>query len=464
MPANKPAADQIVPFNVEAEEAVLGSALLDSEVVGQLAAQLLPEDFFREKNRWTWEAMLALDDRRQGVDFITVRAELERRGRLDEVGGPSFLVSLLNAVATSTHARHYASLVTKAATRRRLIQAASQIAEIAYDQSVDEDVVKDRAEAALFAAVDGTRRGEQGYRELGDILAQLHDRRYTDGAIKMPITTGFDALNEITGGWQRKEMTLVMGAPGVGKTSTVLTFLVNAARAGYVGGIASVEMDGGRVADRLVRMETGIPAPILHLPADRAPDADLRRISQANGVLDALGIRVVYEPGMTIQTLRRLTRQAHRRKPFDLLVVDYVQLMTAGGDKGTATRNDELQLIAYELTEMAKELDVHILVASQLRKMEGRNARPSIFDTRDSLALAQAANNAVAVWRPDYDGSVQIADPVILVELLVLKQRDGATSTVNLGWYGAESRLVSIAEMRQINEAARQRQEAAHAY
>lgn len=221
--------DRIVPFNVEAEEAVLGSLLLDSQAIIRIASFLKPDDFYREKNRWVYEAAIALYERREAIDFLTVRDELERNQRLEEAGGPGFLTSLLNAVPTSIHIEHYAHIVERAATRRRLINAASDIAKLAYDETDEIENTLDKAEQIIFGVSQRsiTRDLMPISQVLNDYFDKIEYLQAHHGQVS-GITTGFIDLNKLLGGFQRSDLVIVAARPGMGKCVAHDTLVMDA--------------------------------------------------------------------------------------------------------------------------------------------------------------------------------------------------------------------------------------------
>ena len=425
-------ADRIVPFNVEAEEAVLGSLLLDSQAIIRIASFLRYDDFYREKNRWVYEAAMALYERREPIDFLTVRAELERDGRLDDVGGPSFLASLLNAVPTSIHIEHYARIVERAATRRRLIAAASDIATIAYDESDEVEVTLDKAEQIIFAVSQRSLTRDltpisQVLNEYFDKLEYLQDHR---GQVS-GVPTGFADLNKLLGGFQRSDLIIVAARPGMGKTGLLLSFAHSAAMSGDSVAIFSLEVAAEQLVQRLLSGETGIDQHRLRTGLIR--DDEMSAVTKAMGRLEQAPIYIDDTPGITALEMRTKARRLHAERPLGLIVVDYLQLMHGGGRM--ENRVQEISGISRALKELARELNVPVIAASQLsRAVESRHdRRPMLSDLRESGCLT----GDTLIYLPD-EGTSQPIEQLV-------GQRDFRVLALNTDTWRLEPRPVSHA-------------------
>lgn len=446
---NKPP-DIPVPVELDAEESLLSACLFPaSTAIEDVATWLHARDFYRERNAWVYEALVALHDRQEGIDNITVAAELKRAGRLDEVGGPAFLAGLLALDVTPMHAPYYASLVSRAAQRRRIIQAGSLIAQAGHDDKLDEAVLRDRVDAILTDALSGAS-SEQDFTPLIEVIDRLDNERWHEEARPAPIKTGLGALDAAMGGLHRGDMTVIAGAPGHGKTSLINSVVRAVAGDGQVVAYFSLEMKDERVGQRLLRMETAIPFHRLQLPATALRPDERDDITRANGVLSGLPLYIADKRGQTIEDIKRRARRLARRQDIGLLVVDYAQLVYTA--RNFKSRADELDYIAYELYAMAENLDCHVLVAAQLVKEDFTNAPPTLDKVKGAGGLIAAPNNVLFVWR---DESATSRDPVMLTRLHIGKQREGDTKPVDVGWYGAKSAFVDLAELRAVNAAAR---------
>lgn len=380
------APEKTIPHDVEAEEAVLGSLLIDPDALYRVASFLRPEDFYIQKNGWIYEAILSLHERREPVDFVTLRNELEARGLLEEVGGAAYLARLIDTVPTAIHVEAYGRIVEEAAIRRRLISAASDIAQLAYQEGQEIGEVLDRAEQSLFAI--SQRRITRDLVPIQEVVRPFYDRieyLYTHQGEPLGVPTGFIDLDRLLGGLQKSDLIIVAARPGVGKTSLCLSIARNAARLGKHVAIFSLEMSAEQVVQRLVSAETGIDAQRLRLGQLREEEWPL--LVQATGVLSELPIFIDDTPAISALQLRTKARRIHAEYGLDLIVVDYLQLMTS--DVRVENRVQEVSYISRMLKSLARELDVPVLAVSQLsRAVEQRtDKRPVLADLRESGCL-----------------------------------------------------------------------------
>ncbi|MBI4494848.1 MAG: replicative DNA helicase, partial [Chloroflexi bacterium] len=386
--AVEPRAEPLPPHSVEAEEAVLGSVLVDRDAIGQVASFLRPEDFYRERNGSVYRAMLALYDHREPVDYLTVVDELERADKYEAVGGLAYLSSLLSVVPTSVHVEHYARIVERTAIMRRLIQAAGKIAQLGYQDSQDVDTVLERAEQLLLAVAQ--RRVTRDFQSLAEVLQeyleQLEQVRHGE-RLKYGVPTGFIDLDKITGGLQRSDLIILAARPSLGKTSLALNVAANAAldaRAKVA--IFSLEMSKAQLAARLLSMQSGVDS--TRLRTAHLSEVETRKLSHALGVLSEAPIYVDDTPSISIMELRSKARRLHLdlKLGLDLVVVDYLQLASSGNRDN---RVQEISEISRSLKALARELHVPVLALSQLsRAVESRTPHiPMLSDLRESGCL-----------------------------------------------------------------------------
>lgn len=436
--------DRIVPFNVEAEEAVLGSLMLDSQAIIRVASFLRPDDFYREKNRWVYEAAIALYERREAIDFLTVRDDLERNGRLEEAGGASFLTSLINSVPTSIHIEHYARIVERAAIRRRLISAASDIAMIAYDESDEVEATLDKAEQIIFAVSQRSLTCDLTpiSQVLNDYFDKIEYLQAHHGQVS-GIPTGFADLNKLLGGFQRSDLLVIAARPGMGKTSLMLGFTLSAALADYPVALFSLEMSAEQIVQRLISAETGIDQHRLRLGMIR--DEEMHLVTRAMGQLERTQIYIDDTPGITPLEMRTKARRLHAERPLGLIVVDYLQLMHGGGRGMESNRVQEISHISRSLKELARELNVPVIAASQLsRAVESRGDKhPMLSDLRESGSIEQDADCVMFIYRDDYynEGS----DKKNIAEVIVAKHRNGPTGAVELFFIKEQAKFADLA-------------------
>ncbi len=434
--------DRLPPQNVEAEQSVLGSLLIDRDAVIRVASFLKPDDFYREAHGQIYQAILSLYDRHEPADFITLCDELERRQQLEPVGGASYLAGLINLVPTSAHVEHYGHIVERAALRRRLIQAAARIAEVAYDESMPVDDVIDMSEQHIFAVAQRRLTGDLVplSKLLYDYYDQIEDLQQHPGET-MGVSTGFVDLDKLLGGFQPSDLVIVAGRPGMGKTSLIMTMAQNAAekRKGAVA-IFNLEMSGEQLVQRMVSSETGIDTQRLRLGQIR--DDELDGIARAIGRLSEMPIYIDDSAGLSPFELRTRARRLAAEFPLALIVVDYLQLMQAG--IRVENRVQEISYISRTLKNLARELKTPILAASQLsRAVESRqDRRPQLSDLRESGALEQDADVVIFIYRDEaYHQDTAMKN---IAEISIAKHRNGPTGKVDLGFIQEQTRFVNL--------------------
>ncbi len=424
------APDKLVPSNVEAEEAVLGSLLIDPEALFRVSPFLKPDDFYIRKNGWIYEAILMLHERREPVDFVTLCDELERQGRLEEIGGAAYVTHLINAVPSAIHIEAYGHIVEQDAIRRRLINAASRIAQLAYQEDQDIDQTVDRAEQALFSVSE--RRITRDLAPVQEIIRRYYDRieyLYDHQDEPLGVPTGFVDLDRLLGGLQRSDLILIAARPSVGKTSLGISIARHAADLGQHVAIFSLEMSSEQVVQRMVSAETGIDAQRLRLGELREREWPL--FVQATGRLSDLPLYIDDTPSISVLQMRTKARRLHAEHGIDLILVDYLQLMTAGAMR-SESRVQEVSYISRSLKGLARELDVPLVAISQLsRAVEQRSEkRPILADLRASGSLEQDADIVMFIYRDEmYNPDT---DQPNIAEVIVSKHRNGPTGAIQL--------------------------------
>ncbi len=435
---------RMAPHNVEAEEAVLGSVLIDPEAVFRVAPFLRPEDFFIVKNGWVWDVLLRVHERREPIDFVTVCNELEAREQLAEVGGPAYVSHLINVVPTAIHAEGYGRIVERASLRRKLLGAASDIAQLAYEESEDIDEVIDRAEQALFGVSE--RRVSRELAPIAEAVRSYYDRiqfLYEHRGEPLGIPTGFIDLDRLLGGLQRSDLIIVAARPGVGKTSLLLSIGLTAARRYHQRvAVFSLEMSSEQIVQRLVSQETGIDSQRLRLGEVHEDEWDL--FIKATSELSDTLMFLDDTPSISALQLRTKARRLHAEHGLDLILVDYLQLMS--GDMRSENRVQEISSISRGLKALARELNVPVLAASQLsRAVEQRaDKRPVLSDLRESGSIEQDADVVMFIYRDDmYDPDTERKH---VTEILVSKHRNGPTGKVELYFKNELAQFKNVAK------------------
>ena len=424
------AVERLPPQNIEAEQSVLGSLLIDPDAVTRVGAMLKVSDFYRESHKLIYRAILHLHERDEAADFITVSDELTRQGQLEEVGGASYLTYLINAVPTSIHAEYYGHIVERTAILRRLIEAATQISALAYEEADDVDDVLDRAEQILFGISE--RRIDRDLIPIKQLLGDYFERiEYLSQHQGEPIgiPTGFPDLDKLLGGLQRSDMVILAGRPGMGKTSLAMSIALNTAKKYHQNiAIFNLEMSSEQLVQRFVAAETGIDSQRLRLgliEGDEWP-----KFIQATGLLSELNIFIDDTPAVSILEMRTKARRLASEHPLDFIIVDYLQLMR--GSMRTENRVQEVSDISRGLKSLARELNVPVLALSQLsRAVESRQDKhPILSDLRESGSIEQDADIVMFIYREDmYNEDSNMAN---IAELSVAKHRNGPTGKIHL--------------------------------
>jgi len=434
--------DKTIPSNPEAEEAVLGSLLIDADAVIKIASFLQADDFYREKNAWIYQAVIDLHLRGEPPDFVTLVDALERQDRLQQVGGAAYLTGLVNSVPTAIHVEHYAHIVERAATLRRLIGAAGQIATLAYEESEDVNEVVDRAEQLIFNVSE--RRVRRDLAPVRQIMHGVVDRidflhRHKGDILGVP--SGFVKLDRLLGGFQKSDFVVLAARPGVGKTSLALNIAVNAAKR-YRQRVAffSLEMSAEQLVQRLLASETGINQQKLRL--GDINERDWQMLMEAAGVLSETMLFIDDTPAMSALELRTKARRLQAEHGLDLVIVDYLQLMRS--DSRNENRVQEISYITRSLKGLARELEAPLIALSQLsRAVEARSDhKPILSDLRESGSIEQDADIVMFIYREDM--VKENSDRKNIADIIVSKHRNGPTDTIPLYFDQAVTRFADL--------------------
>jgi replicative DNA helicase len=441
-------AERLAPANVEAEESVIGSLLIDSSGVSRVAATLRADDFSRPAHAHIYQAIIDLYARHQAIDFLTVTSELQRVGKLTEIGGQAYLTALITHTPTSAHVEHYAALVERDAVRRRLMSAANEIAEIAFvgEKETIQELI-DRAEELLFRVSE--QRLHRDLVPIQQLVAEYHEkieeiRENRD--LALGVRTGFAALDMVLGGLQGSDLCIVAGRPGTGKTSWLLTVAADVARRGGTVAVFSLEMSGEQLLQRLIASRTGISSQQLRMGQIRT-EREFDMIVRAIADLSEMPMYVDDTPGITPFELRTKVRRLHAECGVDLVLVDYLQLMQGGSR--TENRVQEISLISRSLKSLARELEVPVIAASQLsRAVEGRKDKhPQLADLRESGSIEQDADIVMFLYREELYN--KHTDRQNITEVDVAKHRHGPTQSIDLVFVAHETRFRDVERPRQ---------------
>ena len=385
-----------------------------------------------------YRAILDLYNRREPTDFVTLSDELQRRSQYDQAGGLSYLSSLLNAVPTAVHVEYYARIVERAATLRRLIDAGTEIVDVGFREGIDTEDALDAAERAVFAV--SQRRQTKDFVSMGDVLDRFFDQidylQQHRGEV-VGVATGFSDLDQLTGGLQRSDLIIVAARPSMGKTSLALGMAYGAAVGhGKTVGIFSLEMSAEQLVQRVLSMETGVDTHRLRL--GQIDDNEWDRISRAFGRLSEAPIYIDDASTSNIMDVRSKARRLQAEHGLDLIIVDYLQLMTA---RRTENRVQEISEISRGLKGLARELNVPVVALSQLsRAVESRSDhRPMLSDLRESGSIEQDADIVVFIYREDkYEDD---SEKKGIAEIIVAKHRNGPVGSINLRFFDRTARF-----------------------
>jgi len=426
------------PWSNDAEQAVLGAMLLDQDAALKAAELLDDTMFYREGHRLLFRSMIALTERGDVIDPVTLREELGKRGDLDRAGGMEYLGSLVDVVPTAANVEYHARIVRDKALLRRLIEAATAIVQEAYEGRGLPSEVLDEAEHRIFQVAQ-LRRTEEFIRLkelIWPTMERIEQLQSGHGAVT-GVATGFADLDRLTAGFQRADLVIVAARPSMGKTAFILNVVQHAAIEHSVGvGIFSLEMSKDQLVQRLLCSEGLVDAQ--RLRRGQLRDDDYPKLARAAGLLGTAPIWIDDSAALTPLAMRSKARRLKAEHNIGMLVVDYLQLMQ--GPTDAESRQQEISYISRALKALAKELDIPVVALSQLSRAPeqrgGEHRRPQLSDLRESGAIEQDADVVCFIYRQEfYDGPV---DPKTneniegLAELTVGKQRNGPTGTVKL--------------------------------
>ncbi|MFB6356188.1 MAG: replicative DNA helicase [bacterium] len=432
-PAEQSSITRSSPHSVEAEQAVLGSMLLSRKAIGR-AIETIPssEYFYRDTHRTIYDTILEMFNDDQQVDELTVAEELEKNNQLETIGGASYLAELMNTVPHAANVEHYAEIVKEKYVNRALIETCTEIIEKAYEEREEVDELLDESEGMIFQIKKD--QVEQGLSPVGDIIdetvEELDEAHEQDGVIT-GLKTGFSNFDSMTSGFQENQLVIMAARPGMGKTSLALTMTRNIGLSDQAPvAIFSLEMSKSALVKRLLSSESKIP--YKKLSSGKLSDSDFKRLSNAMARLNEAPIYLDDTPSLNVIDMKAKTRRLKSEHGLGLAIVDYLQLMDNVGSP--ESREQELATISRGLKELAMELGIPVMALTQLnRQLEHRNdKRPKLSDLRGSGAIEQDADIVSFVYR-DYVYTQKEEDRGH-AELIIGKQRNGPTGTINLSF------------------------------
>lgn len=432
---------RLPPHSIDAEQAVLGSILIDPDAMLEIADFLRPSHFYDSRNQLLFKICMQLVDERVPIDLLVV-SERAARQRPDDGALAAYTIGLVTAVPTSINVHHYAKIVEEAAVRRSMIAAGSTIAQLAYDQSITLDEAIRQGEGALLAVSDTAVRDVQHVKVLLDNLVDVTLQRIEAGGTETPgLPTGLIDLDRMLGGFRRQQVTILAGRPGMGKSIAERTIALNVALAGGRVAEFNLEMPGEALIRRHIAGMSGLRYEDIEKGRLDAKQVDT--FMRAVGRVSSLQMYIDDTPGLTITQLRAKCRRIKARHGLDLVTVDYLQLMTA--ERRHGNREQEIGEISRGLVLLAKELDVPVLALAQLsRSVESRaDKRPLLSDLRDSGTIEQDGSVVIFIYRDEYYNEGVTERPNI-VEFGIGKNRNGSTGTIDAYFNGALSSIRNL--------------------
>lgn len=433
---------RVPPHDATAEQAVLGSMFLDREAASIALEVLNGEDFYRPDHRLVFEAAEELYRSNKPVDVVTVNNKLQEKGQLEQIGGIAFLAELSTAVGTSVNVRHYAEIVEEKAVLRRLIQTAGKISQMSYEGKEDVNLIMDQAEKNIFDIMQG-RHSEQ-FHHVRDITVAAIDKieEVCNSMGKVTgVSTGFVDFDAKTAGLQKSDLVLLAARPSMGKTAFALNIIQNAAIRGNVPtAVFSLEMSREQLVNRMLCSEAMLDAQKVR--TGNLDEKDWQDLIRAMGPLSEAPIYIDDTPGVTPMEVRSKCRRLKAEKGLGLIVIDYLQLMNGNGRNDS--RQQEISEISRSLKAIAREMEAPVIALSQLSRACEQRAdhRPMLSDLRESGAIEQDADVVAFLYRDEY--YFPDTEKKNQAELIIAKQRNGPTGTVDLVWMGQYTKFGNL--------------------
>jgi replicative DNA helicase len=437
--------EKLPPHDLDAEEAVIGSLLIDGTTVYKIATFLQPPDFYSEQNQWLYRACLALYERNEAINQITVAQELARQEKLEACGGAAYLSHLISVCPTSMDIEHYARIVYRLSVMRGLISAGGQIAAVGYESGPDVSASLSRAEDILFKLRHV--QSDQDFIHIRQVLDKYFEGAAApemEGDLQEPmpyVLSNFVGLDEFLGGFQRSDLVIVAGRPSMGKTSLALSIARNVAvEQRSCIALFSLEMSRESMVLRLLSSESGVNSRRVRFGLHTEDEE--RRIMEATGILSESSIYLDDTPMMRVGEMRSKARRLHFERDIDLVIIDYLQLMQGEGVRGE-NRVQEISYISRSLKALARELNVPVLAVSQLsRAVEWRASHePQLSDLRESGSIEQDADVVMFIYRDEYyhneeewvaQHGLEKPYPREEADIIIAKNRNGPTGRIKL--------------------------------
>lgn len=445
---------RIQPQAVDLEEAVLGAMMLEKEAVNVAIDILQPKSFYKDSHQKIFEVIHDLFQQSEPIDILTITNELRKRGQLDIVGGPYYITQLTNRIASAANIEFHARIISQKYIQRELIRISTDIITDAFDETSDVFSLLDNAESSLFAVTEGNIR--KNYDSMSTLIRQaikqIESAKGQEGNI-IGVPSGFTALDRMTAGWQPSDLVILAARPAMGKTAFALTLARNAAvQFDKAVAVFSLEMSSLQLVTRLISAES-------ELSSGKLRSGNLRNdeIEQIHAKITDLAEAPIFiddTPAISVFELRAKARRLKSQHDIQLLIVDYLQLMTAGGEgsKGPGNREQEISTISRSLKSIAKELNIPVIALSQLsRAVESRGGdrRPQLSDLRESGSIEQDADMVMFINRPEYYGLTEDENgnsTLGLANIIIAKHRNGQVGDVKLKFTGELAKFADMDE------------------
>lgn len=434
------------PHNVDAERALLGAIILKPDVMHDISVTIWPESFYADKHSVIFKSISTLFSKGDPIDTVSVVTTLKEMNQLDRVGGAAYITELIETVPAAGNAMYYATQVQNKATLRGLIHAADDIAEIGYSDPESVDEALDQAEKKVFSATQAP--SAQKFRPIGTALQEAWERfeHLTENPQdKRGVPSGFTALDNVLAGFQKSDLIILAARPSMGKTTFALDLARNAALLhGASVGIFSLEMSDQQLVDRMLAAESGVDSWKLRT-GRLTNDSEYEALQQAMTKLSKAPIHIIDEAAMNIVKMRSAARRLKNEYGLDMLIVDYLQLMSPTMSKGSDSMVQQVTEISRSLKILAKELNIPVIALSQLsRAVEQRGGKPRLSDLRDSGSIEQDADVVMFIHREDKMNKDKEAERPNIAEILVEKHRNGAVGMAELYFDGQHVRFLNL--------------------
>jgi len=434
------------PMNVEAEKALLGAILLKPDVMHDISVNVYPESFYADKHSAIYKAIGEIFSGGDPIDIVSVSTKLKEMNQLERIGGAAYVTELIETVPAAGNAAYYAAQVIDKAILRNLIHAADDIAEIGYSDPESIDHALDQAEKKVFQATQAP--SAQKFRPIGTALSEAWERfeHLTENPDdKRGVPSGFTALDNLLAGFQKADLVILAARPAMGKT----TFALDLARGAALGaganvGIFSLEMSDQQLVDRMLAAESGVDSWKLRT-GRLSNDEEYQKLHEAMDKLSKAPIHIIDDADMNIVKMRSAARRLKNEYGLDMLIVDYLQLMSPTVTKGSDSMVQQVTEISRSLKILAKEMDIPVIALSQLsRAVEQRGGKPRLSDLRDSGSIEQDADVVMFIHREDKMNRDQESERPNIAEIMVEKHRNGAVGSAELYFDAAHVRFLNL--------------------